>query len=118
MGIWEISNNPLVSLKSKILKYKKKKKNVKELNNIYPMTLINITNRCNLNSMLCFVFRDGNPNMPTKKNEIPAEEMIVKIKKFKKNIPFCCHENDVDCDLCGSLWSFFYGSCNTIKSEN
>ena len=61
---------------------------MKEFNNIYPKALINITNRCNLNCMLCFIFRDGNPNMPTKKNEIPAEEMIVKIKKLKKIFPF------------------------------
>jgi len=79
---------------------------MRELNKIYPMALINITNRCNLNCKHCFIFREGNPNTPTEKNEMPAEGMIDDIKKFKKNIPFCCHANDVDCDLCGSFGVF------------
>lgn len=48
------------------------------------MALINITNRCNLKCKHCFVFREGNPNTPTEKNEMPAEVMIKEIKKFKQ----------------------------------
>ena len=49
-----------------------------------PIALVNITNRCNLKCKHCFVFREGTPNTPTDKNEMPAEEMIKEIKKFKK----------------------------------
>ncbi len=49
-----------------------------------PIALVNITNRCNLRCKHCFVFREGTPNTPTDKNEMPAEEMIKEIKKLKK----------------------------------
>ncbi|MFX1395108.1 MAG: radical SAM protein [Promethearchaeota archaeon] len=51
---------------------------------IRPIALVNITNRCNLKCKHCFVFREGTPNTPTKKNEMPAEEMINEIKKYKR----------------------------------
>jgi MoaA/NifB/PqqE/SkfB family radical SAM enzyme len=38
-----------------------------------PIALVNITNRCNLKCKHCFVFREGTPNTPTEKNEMPAE---------------------------------------------
>ena len=58
---------------------------MKELKrNIRPIALVNITNRCNLKCKHCFVFREGTPNTPTKKNEMPAEEMIKEIKKYKR----------------------------------
>ena len=50
----------------------------------YPLALVNITNRCTLNCKHCFVYRDGNPNTPTKKNEMTAEVMIKEIKKYKR----------------------------------
>ena len=50
----------------------------------YPLALVNITNRCNLNCKHCFVFRKGNPNTPTEQNEMPAEVMIKEIKKYKR----------------------------------
>lgn len=50
----------------------------------YPLALVNITNRCTLRCKHCFVFREGNPNKPTKNNEMPAEVMLNKIKKYKR----------------------------------
>ncbi len=49
----------------------------------YPLAMVNITNRCTLRCKHCFVFREGNPNIP-KKNEMPAEIMIKEIKKYKR----------------------------------
>ncbi len=49
----------------------------------YPSALVNITNRCNLKCKHCFVFRDGNPNAITEKNEMPAERMIEEISGYK-----------------------------------
>jgi MoaA/NifB/PqqE/SkfB family radical SAM enzyme len=46
--------------------------------------MINITNRCTLKCKHCFVFREGNPNIPSKKNEMPADIMIEEIKKYKQ----------------------------------
>lgn len=45
--------------------------------------MINITNRCNLKCKHCFVFREGNPNIPTSENEMSADVMIRKIKKYR-----------------------------------
>jgi sulfatase maturation enzyme AslB (radical SAM superfamily) len=45
--------------------------------------MINITNRCNLRCKHCFVFREGNPNKPTKKSEMPADVMIRQIRKYR-----------------------------------
>ncbi len=50
----------------------------------YPLALVNITNRCSLNCKHCFVFREGNPNTPTEKNEMPAEKMIKELKTLKR----------------------------------
>ncbi|MFX1337276.1 MAG: radical SAM protein [Promethearchaeota archaeon] len=56
----------------------------KELKRFYPLAMVNITNRCTLKCKHCFVFREGNPNTPTWKNEMPAEIMIKEIKKYKR----------------------------------
>ncbi len=50
----------------------------------YPMAMINITNRCTLKCKHCFVFRENNPNRPTKQNEMPAEVMINQIKRYRR----------------------------------
>ena len=57
---------------------------MKDLKDIRPIALVNVTNRCNLKCKHCFVFREGTPNTPTKKNEMPATEMIKEIKKYKR----------------------------------
>jgi len=57
---------------------------LKELKKVYPTALVNITNKCNLKCKHCFVFREGNPNTPTEKNEMPAELMIKEIKKYRR----------------------------------
>lgn len=50
----------------------------------YLFALANITNRCNLKCKHCFVFREGTPNTPTKKNEMSAEVMVKILKKYKR----------------------------------
>lgn len=35
---------------------------MKELKNLYPLTLVNTTNRFSLKCQYCFLFREGNPN--------------------------------------------------------
>jgi len=57
---------------------------VRELKKLYPLALVNITNRCNLKCQHCFVFREGNPNKPTEKNEMTTDAMIKEIKKYKR----------------------------------
>ena len=47
------------------------------------MAMINVTNRCNLKCKHCFVFREGNPNIPTKKSEMPTDVMIKEIRKYR-----------------------------------
>ena len=47
------------------------------------MAMINVTNRCNLRCKHCFVFREGNPNIPTKKSEMPVDVMLKEIKKYR-----------------------------------
>lgn len=49
-----------------------------------PIAMINITNRCTLRCKHCFVYRDGTPNTPNKQNEMPADQMIKEIKKYRK----------------------------------
>ena len=56
---------------------------MKEANKKFPLALVNITNRCNLKCKHCFVFREGNPNIPTEKNEMATDLMIKEIKKYK-----------------------------------
>lgn len=46
--------------------------------------MINITNRCTLKCKHCFVFREGNPNIPTDENEMPLNIMIKEIKKYRR----------------------------------
>ena len=48
-----------------------------------PIAMVNITNRCTLKCKHCFIYRKGTPNTPTKKNEMPAEQMIKEIKKYR-----------------------------------
>ena len=50
----------------------------------YPMSMVNITNRCTLKCKHCFVFRESNPNRSTKQNEMTAEVMIKHIKKYRR----------------------------------
>ena len=57
---------------------------VSDLKGFYPMAMVNITNRCTLKCKHCFVFRDGNPNTPTKNNEMPTELMLKEIKRYKQ----------------------------------
>jgi len=49
-----------------------------------PIAMVNITNRCTLACKHCFVYREGTPNTPTKNNEMPAEQMIKELKKYKR----------------------------------
>ncbi|KKN33141.1 hypothetical protein LCGC14_0806640 [marine sediment metagenome] len=57
---------------------------MKEEKKKYPLALVNITNRCNLKCKHCFVFREGNPNIPTEKNEMATDIMIKEIKKYRR----------------------------------
>jgi MoaA/NifB/PqqE/SkfB family radical SAM enzyme len=47
--------------------------------------MVNITNRCTLKCKHCFIYRKDTPHTPTKKNEMPAKQMIKEIKKYKRN---------------------------------
>lgn len=49
-----------------------------------PIAMVNITNRCTLTCKHCFVYREGTPHAPTKKNEMSAEQMIKELKKYRK----------------------------------
>jgi sulfatase maturation enzyme AslB (radical SAM superfamily) len=57
---------------------------MKELKKLFPLALVNITNRCNLRCRHCFVFREGNPNKPTEKNEMTTDAIIKEIKSYKR----------------------------------
>ncbi|MHA1992710.1 MAG: radical SAM protein, partial [Candidatus Hodarchaeales archaeon] len=57
---------------------------VAESKGFYPLAMVNITNRCTLKCKHCFVFREGNPNRPSKPNEMPADLMLKEIKKYKQ----------------------------------
>lgn len=46
--------------------------------------MVNITNRCTLKCKHCFVFREGNPNKPSKNNEMSTDLMLKEIKKYKQ----------------------------------
>ncbi len=48
----------------------------------YPISMVNITNKCTLKCKHCFVFRDGNPNLP--KTEMDDETMLHQIKSLQQ----------------------------------
>lgn len=54
-----------------------------KLKQLYPLAMINVTNRCTLKCKHCFVFRDGNPNIPTEANEMPTDVMMKEIKRIR-----------------------------------
>ncbi|MFW9781124.1 MAG: radical SAM protein [Candidatus Heimdallarchaeota archaeon] len=49
-----------------------------------PIAIVNITNRCTLKCKHCFVYRKDTPHTLTKKNEMPADQMINELKKYKQ----------------------------------
>jgi MoaA/NifB/PqqE/SkfB family radical SAM enzyme len=57
---------------------------MKEMATKFPLALVNITNRCNLKCKHCFVFREGNPNTPSEKNEMTTNVMIEEIKNYQR----------------------------------
>ena len=63
---------------------KRMNKESENIGRFYPLAMVNITNRCTLRCKHCFVFREGNPNKSSKKNEMPAELMLNEIKKCKQ----------------------------------
>lgn len=52
----------------------------------YAMAMFNITNRCTLKCRHCFVYREGNPNIPS--TEMDSDTMVEKIKELKKRHGF------------------------------
>jgi MoaA/NifB/PqqE/SkfB family radical SAM enzyme len=57
---------------------------VSDVSGSYPLAMVNITNRCTLKCKHCFVFREGNPNKPSKNYEIPTPLMLKEIKRYKR----------------------------------
>ncbi|MFX1324896.1 MAG: radical SAM protein [Promethearchaeota archaeon] len=53
-------------------------------NELRPIAMVNITNRCTLNCKHCFVYRKNTPHTPTKKNEMSANKMIKELKKYRQ----------------------------------
>jgi len=49
---------------------------------VYPASMVNITNKCNLHCKHCFVFREGNPNKPLK--EMDSKTMLEKLEHLQK----------------------------------
>jgi len=47
----------------------------------FPAAMINITNRCNLECIHCFVYRDGNPN--DMDDQIPDDELLERIEQLR-----------------------------------
>ncbi|MFN8543438.1 MAG: radical SAM protein [Candidatus Binatia bacterium] len=45
----------------------------------YPLALVNVTNRCNLECAHCFVYRDGNPNVAESPRREPTDDEILDI---------------------------------------
>ena len=52
-------------------------------NRFYPAIVINITNRCTLKCKHCFIYRDSNPNDPSR--EMNSEAMLAELKQIKQN---------------------------------
>ncbi len=48
----------------------------------FPISMVNITNKCNLRCKHCFIFRDGNPNHS--KTEMNDETMVQQLKSLQK----------------------------------
>ncbi|MBU3916628.1 radical SAM protein [bacterium] len=48
----------------------------------YPISMVNITNKCTLRCKHCFVFRDGNPNLS--KTEMDDETMLQQLESLQK----------------------------------
>lgn len=48
----------------------------------YLASMVNITNKCNLNCKHCFVFREGNPNEPRK--EMGSKTMLEKLEQIQE----------------------------------
>ncbi|MCP4665250.1 MAG: radical SAM protein [Deltaproteobacteria bacterium] len=49
---------------------------------IFPVSMVNITNRCNLRCKHCFIFRDGNPNQS--KAEMDDDTMVQQLQSLRK----------------------------------
>lgn len=47
----------------------------------FPVAIINITNRCNLDCDYCFVFRDGNPNDPA--GEMSPDAVLAEVERLR-----------------------------------
>ncbi len=47
----------------------------------YPSAMVNVTNRCNLSCEHCFVFRDGNPNLPD--GEMSPERVLAELRRLR-----------------------------------
>jgi MoaA/NifB/PqqE/SkfB family radical SAM enzyme len=57
-------------------------KNTDPSPSVYPASMVNITNKCNLHCKHCFVFREGNPNKPRK--EMDSKTMLEKLEHLQK----------------------------------
>jgi MoaA/NifB/PqqE/SkfB family radical SAM enzyme len=47
----------------------------------YPLAIVNITNRCNLQCAYCFVYRDGNPNDPA--GEMSPSQVLAEVERLR-----------------------------------
>ena len=48
----------------------------------YPSAMVNVTNRCNLECVHCFIYRDGNPN--DEAGEMTPDEVLVELQRLKE----------------------------------
>ncbi len=53
-----------------------------ERKGVYPLSMVNITNKCNLKCEHCFIYRDGTPHK--KKTEMDDEEMLDNLRSLQK----------------------------------